>query len=293
MSPALFSKYLDAAKRLAKHAILLPDGLRFSAATTRQDWTNEVLAEIRALYGAYSDSTASTQVKLQGLVWDTKQGGRLPVEKYLEATLVHRAAIETGRTSIVAVAKERGLSARYLELVWQSLTGREPSVLLDGLRARWRNAGPRDATGLAVEISRWQNAALEIQQRWTYRQGGRTKSMDGAGRAPGVQCSDACQGSCCQRRRRDAFPRYRAGRRRRRRLRHLAATEVRGARSARAVAQGRARWHTRRSHYGPRCLPTQPSTSMQPTRQSHRRVRSISPPWRRNTPWIRRHCGFG
>ncbi len=158
MSPALLRKYLDAAKRIAQHAVLLPDGMRFSPSTTRQDWTNEILAQIRALYGAYSDSTASSKVTLQGLVFDTKQGGRLPVEKYLEATLVAREALQSGRMWLEAVAKERGLSPKYLGLLWKSLTGGEPSLLLDDLRARWRQAKPQDAGALAVAISQWQNA---------------------------------------------------------------------------------------------------------------------------------------
>ena len=58
MSPALLTKYLDAGKRGAKHMVLLPDGVRFSPSTTRQDWTNELLAEIRGIYNGYSDSTA-------------------------------------------------------------------------------------------------------------------------------------------------------------------------------------------------------------------------------------------
>ncbi|MEY4567936.1 MAG: hypothetical protein RLY14_2906, partial [Planctomycetota bacterium] len=41
MSPALVTKYLDAAKDVAKHAVLLPDGIDFSTSTTPADWTNE------------------------------------------------------------------------------------------------------------------------------------------------------------------------------------------------------------------------------------------------------------
>ena len=41
MSPALLSKYLDAGKKIASHAVLLPDGIRFSAGATRRDWTDE------------------------------------------------------------------------------------------------------------------------------------------------------------------------------------------------------------------------------------------------------------
>ncbi|MSQ94267.1 MAG: DUF1592 domain-containing protein [Gemmataceae bacterium] len=158
MSPALFTKYLDAGKRIAKHAVLLPDGIRFSPSTTRQDWTNEVLAEIRAIYNASTESSASTPVKLQGLVWDAKQGGRVPIEKYLHATLVERDALKKDNRTIERVAAERGLSAKYLRVVWQALDGRETSLLLDDLRARWRVAHPEDAGALAVEISRWQNA---------------------------------------------------------------------------------------------------------------------------------------
>src|SRR6202040_4343279 len=36
MSPALLPKYLDAAKKIADHAVLLPDGFRFSPSTARR-----------------------------------------------------------------------------------------------------------------------------------------------------------------------------------------------------------------------------------------------------------------
>ena len=55
MSPALLSKYLDAGKKIADHAVLLPDGIRFSPAATRRDWTDEVLARIRSFYGRFTD----------------------------------------------------------------------------------------------------------------------------------------------------------------------------------------------------------------------------------------------
>src|SRR5439155_10827176 len=46
-SPTLLNKYLNAAKEITTHAVLLPDGFRFSPAKTRRDWTEEVLAELR------------------------------------------------------------------------------------------------------------------------------------------------------------------------------------------------------------------------------------------------------
>ena len=54
MSPALLSKYLDAGKKIADHAVLLPDGIRFSPGATRRDWTDELLAQdpklLRSVY---------------------------------------------------------------------------------------------------------------------------------------------------------------------------------------------------------------------------------------------------
>jgi uncharacterized protein DUF1592/uncharacterized protein DUF1588/uncharacterized protein DUF1587/uncharacterized protein DUF1585/uncharacterized protein DUF1595 len=156
MSPTLATKYLDAAKEIADHAVLLPDGVRFSPSTTRRDWTNEILAQIRQFYREFTDPGGADQVNLQGAVFNTNQGGRLPLEKYLAATIVDRAEIAAGTKTIATVARERGLSAKYLGLLWSGLVGTEPSLLMDDLRSRWKLARPEDVAALTSEISRWQ-----------------------------------------------------------------------------------------------------------------------------------------
>ena len=65
ISPTLLSKYLNAAKEIAEHAVLLPDGFRFSPRKTRRDWTNKSLAMLRHEYAAFAPD------------------GRLPLEPYL------------------------------------------------------------------------------------------------------------------------------------------------------------------------------------------------------------------
>lgn len=162
MSPSLVTKYLDAAKEVAAHAVLLPDGFRFSAATTRSDWTNETLAAIRQFYGQHTSAQGGTQVNLQGIVFDTNGGGRLPLEAYVAATLAERDSLMTGSKSVDAVAQERHLKAKYLRTLWQALTGSDSSLLLDGLRARWRNAKPSDAGALVADIARWQQALFRF-----------------------------------------------------------------------------------------------------------------------------------
>ena len=161
MSPALLTKYLDAGKEIARHAVLIPDGIRFSKFTTQRDWTNETLQKIRQFYSArveIVDLGIGTSVGLVNLHGDCRlgQAGKLPLEKYFAATLEERVTLRSGAKIICSVAAERGLNAKYLGLLWTNLNATEPLPLFDGLRARWRDARPEDAAALVNEVSAWQ-----------------------------------------------------------------------------------------------------------------------------------------
>ena len=184
MSPALLRKYLDAGKEIASHAVLLPDGFRFSPHTTRRDWTDEVLARIRGLYGMYvetADFGVGSAVGNLAVHSDTRIGlaGRLPLEKYLSATISERDALRSGRKSLRTVARERGLSAKYLKALWTHLEAEDATLLLDHLRAAWSSAGPEDVPSLANQIRAWQRGL------WTFgpvgligRKGGPSRWME-------------------------------------------------------------------------------------------------------------------
>jgi mono/diheme cytochrome c family protein/AraC-like DNA-binding protein len=174
MSPALLSKYLDAAKAVAAHAVLLPQGVRFSEFTTRRDWTEEVLAEIRNLYATYSAKTGETRVNLQGIMIDTNDGGRLPVEAYLRATLEERSSLIEATKTLDEVARERGLSSKYLKLLWETLTTNQPATqLLNDLKVQWQTSSPEDAPHLTAQIARWQ------QTLWSFASVGHIGKVNG------------------------------------------------------------------------------------------------------------------
>ncbi len=167
MSPALLSKYFVAGKELADHAVLLPDGFRFSKHTTRSDWTDELLTQIRAFYRQRVETTElglGTSVGVVNLHGDCRMGqlGRVPLEKYFAATIAEREPIASGGKSVSAVAAERGLNARYMGILWTSLNAQEPSLLLDDLRQRWRAARQEDAAALASDVTQWQRGL------WTF-----------------------------------------------------------------------------------------------------------------------------
>ena len=173
MSPALLSKYLDAAKEIANHAVLLPDGLAFSPSTSQRDWTEERLAAIREFYARFTENGGGGAVNLQGIKFDTKDGGVLPLEKYLKATLVGRDSLRSGQQSVSELARQHGLNAKYLGILWTALEEKKPSLLMDPLRAQWRAAAPGDAPALARSIAQWQQAL------WRFTQVGHIGKRDG------------------------------------------------------------------------------------------------------------------
>jgi hypothetical protein len=156
MSPALMTKYLDAAKEISQHMVLLPEGVRFSPHTTRSDWTNDILAEIRAFYGERTDASGGAKVRVQEVTVDTNAGGRLPVARYLAPLIAEREAIAKDLNRIDAIATERNLSPKYLRILWATLNSKEPSFLLDRVRESWKSAKPGDETAIANEIAAWQ-----------------------------------------------------------------------------------------------------------------------------------------
>src|SRR5262249_19068418 len=124
-------------------------------------------------YREFSDAQGSETVNLQGIVFNTNDGGRLPLEAYVAATIAERESLATGRRTIAAVAHERKLNAKYLGILWTNLAGSEPSLILNGIREHWRRAQPKDTAALTAEISDWQRAL------WRFRTVGHIGKVGG------------------------------------------------------------------------------------------------------------------
>jgi mono/diheme cytochrome c family protein len=191
MSPSLATKYLDAAKGIAAHAVLLPDGLRFSAGDSRRDFADEAVIRIKQFYARYTQpldaaAAAAQQTVKQGITLDTGSEGFLPTEKYLFATLADRERLAQGGEAVSAVARERGLSPKYLATLFALLSAPEstaggaggPSLILDMLRARWNAAKPADAAALAAAVAEWQTAV------WKFNSAGQIVSRFGTTDGP-------------------------------------------------------------------------------------------------------------
>ncbi|MFM7521556.1 MAG: DUF1587 domain-containing protein, partial [Planctomycetota bacterium] len=166
MSPALFEKYLAAAKAVADHAVLLPDGIGFSAGTTHRDVTDELLARIRAIYRTFTVPLEATgrggQTTVeQGIELDMGREGFLPVGAYLGALVEERGRLAADLSAVATVAAQRGLSPKYLGILHAALSAAPPAdsaAPLDDLRRALATAAPADAPRLAERVRQWQGA---------------------------------------------------------------------------------------------------------------------------------------
>jgi hypothetical protein len=153
ISPTLLDKYLGAAKEIASHAVLLPDGFRFSQFKTRRDVTNEALQNVRNFYNAYSTD------------------GALPLKKYVPATIRYRDQLTAGKITLESVAAREELNAKYLRILWQALTDSRPSHPLDEIRSEWRRAQKNDLDGVTRTIFSWQMSLWRTAPIGCYRFG--------------------------------------------------------------------------------------------------------------------------
>ena len=184
MSAALVRKYLDAAKEVAAHAVLTPEGIRFSPYTTERDRTDELMARIQAFYRQFTEGSGGSAVDLQGIKFTTNQGGRLPLARYLAVTLAERQALTSGGKTVEAVAKERGLNAKYLRTLWRTLSADKVNdgTLIGGFRERWRKTESEDPSKLVAEIDQAQKKMWKFNSIGHIgREGGPPRWMEAVG----------------------------------------------------------------------------------------------------------------
>ena len=160
MSPALVQKYLDAGKAIARHTVLTPEGIRFSLGTSRRDWADELMYEIRTIYDRHTSGTGSTD---KVYAWDPgaidramNTSGRVDLKPYLEALMTHRDRLRKNPAEAAAVAREAKLNPKYFAKLTGLLVAENPSLLLRRVRDDLRTAKPAEAPRIAADITRWQ-----------------------------------------------------------------------------------------------------------------------------------------
>ena len=121
MSPVLLTKYLQAARRVAEHVVLKPDGFDFAPhpVITESDRDKYCVKRIVDFYQKQSTNY---------------------VDYFLAAwRFKHRAALGKPRASLAEFAAAEKVSPKYLSTIWSVLTGtREQTGPIAALQAMWR-----------------------------------------------------------------------------------------------------------------------------------------------------------
>src|SRR5882672_6419588 len=142
MSEALLRKYLAAARHVADHLVLKPEGFVFAPhpAVTDTDRDKYCVQRIVAFYNRHPVDLAA----------------------YFAAASCFR---HQSRKCLKDLAAESGLSATYLESIWSLLEGDAPaSGPIAELRALWPDASPEDLAAAAVRLRAQYPAKAEAPQ---------------------------------------------------------------------------------------------------------------------------------
>jgi len=135
MSPALLDKYVEAARRVSEHLVLLPDGFTFAEYPVIADTDRDKFCVRR--------------------IMDFYQRQRIDYADDFQAAwrFQHRAALGQPQATLADIAAGAGVSQKYLATVWAVLTG-PPEELgpIAALRALWRELPPPDGEKKKSEV---------------------------------------------------------------------------------------------------------------------------------------------
>lgn len=121
MSPALLNKYLQAARDVADHMVLTPDGIDFSSHPMLVETDRDRYAIQRIIHFYQSQPTDYMDYFIAA--WRYK----------------HRKELGKPNATLASTAADAKLSAKYLPMVWDILEGKQDEVgPIAKLRAMWR-----------------------------------------------------------------------------------------------------------------------------------------------------------
>jgi mono/diheme cytochrome c family protein len=135
MSPALMTKYLEAARAVVDHLVFTPEGFRFAPhpVVTDTDRDKYCVKRIVEFYQRQPTDYADYFFA----AWKYK----------------HRKSFGAEAMTLADIAGERGLSAKYLSLIWETLSEESVSIgPLAKLQQMW-SALPQDAESDQVRVA--------------------------------------------------------------------------------------------------------------------------------------------
>src|SRR5688572_5977834 len=147
MQDAGMERYLEAAKRIADHAVIGAGPLEFYPDAGKTGFELSAISRIRQIYDANGFRTVSGE------------GGRpYGLERYGKALYAawryrHRAALGEPTITLKALAAREGISARFVEHIWSVLNRPTLSYPSSEVVARWRKVPAPTSDAKATEAA--------------------------------------------------------------------------------------------------------------------------------------------
>src|SRR5688500_12684243 len=147
MQDAGMERYLEAAKRIADHAVIGAGRLEFYPDAGKTGFERSAISRIRQSYDANGFRTVSGE------------GGRpYGLERYGKALYAawryrHRAALGEPTITLKALAAREGISARFVEHIWSVLNRPTLSYPSSEVVARWRKVPAPTSDAKATETA--------------------------------------------------------------------------------------------------------------------------------------------
>ncbi len=150
MSPALFKKYLEAARRVAEHAVLTPEGIDFAPYPALADTDRDRYC-VRRVIGFY-------------------QQQKTDFADFFLAAWKYRTQVvkEVTRRPLEVFADEAGLSRKYLARVWAALEGKREEIgPIAALQMLWRAlpSAPGRITEARAGCERMRDFVVELRKQ--------------------------------------------------------------------------------------------------------------------------------
>jgi hypothetical protein len=134
-------RYLEAAKKVASHAIIGCGPLQFFSDPGKTGLELSAITRIRQIYRDYGFRTAAGEGGVPfGL-------DRYPKAFYAAWRYQHRERLGIPSASLASLAADEGLSPRFVEHVWSVLDNKNVSFPTSEIVSRWRNLPPPTASG--------------------------------------------------------------------------------------------------------------------------------------------------
>ncbi|MBO0861082.1 MAG: DUF1592 domain-containing protein [Chloracidobacterium sp.] len=150
LSPALMSKYLDAARRIANHLVLKPDGFSFAPYPMLVETDREKYAIQRIV--AFYDRQPTDFADYFQSAWSYK----------------YRSALGRPRATLRGIATQAKISPRYLSMVWQALEQAKEEVgPLARLQEMWRRLPapkPKRPDGVRADCEEMRDFVAKIRR---------------------------------------------------------------------------------------------------------------------------------